>query len=84
MPLFNFKCGKCDIVFERFMHASKEDVICEKCGEICEKIFSVCGNRVELNSKDLYEQQIMPDAKRMMDNMRNGKDSDFCDVYGEE
>ena len=36
MPIYEFKCKKCDHVFEEFVfssNASSEDIVCPVCGE---------------------------------------------------
>jgi len=87
MPLFNYKCIKCGHIVEKFQHNSKEvlEIECEECGEAgCEKQLPFAHHRVWLDAKELYDQKIAPDAKRIMDNMKKGKDSDFSDIYGDK
>ena len=86
MPLFTFKCMECECFMEKFLHNIEEyEAICEECGSIkCERQFSLCGNRVWLDAKDMYDQKIAPDAKRIMDKMGKGNSSDFFDIYGDK
>lgn len=85
MPLFTFKCPKCDFTIEKFLHRLADDteILCEKCDGKCERQFSQSKTNTVLDAKDMLSQQIIPDAKRMMDNVKKGKDSDFVDIYGD-
>lgn len=86
MPLYNYKCNKCEAVMEKFRHKSErdEEIACSECESVdCERLFAVVGNRVWLEAKDLYNQKIKPDAERMMKNMKKGKNKEFFDIYGE-
>ena len=47
MPIYEYKCRKCDTKFEmlRSMSASDEEIECPECGEkSAERIFSVFGS----------------------------------------
>ena len=38
MPIYEFKCKKCDHIFEEFVFSANfgsENIICPKCGEKC-------------------------------------------------
>jgi len=85
MPLFTFKCQKCEFMAERFFHKISEDteILCEKCNSKCDRQFSQSKTDTVLDAKDMLSQQIIPDAKRMVDNVKKGKDSDFADIYGD-
>lgn len=85
MPLFTFVCEKCDVKQEKFLHKLTEGdkILCEKCGGLCKRLFSICGTDVVLDARDELAQNILPDAKRIMKNMENGKDADFSDIYGD-
>ena len=32
MPIFEYKCGKCNLQFEKLVSGSDTKVVCEKCG----------------------------------------------------
>lgn len=84
MPLFNYECPSCDSAVEKFQHNSdKIDVICEECGELCERVFGAAKNRVWKEAKELYRDEIKPDADRIMKNMKKS-DKGFLDIYGNE
>jgi putative FmdB family regulatory protein len=40
MPMFEFKCTKCDNVFERFHSKDCDSDLCPKCGAESKKIMS--------------------------------------------
>lgn len=40
MPLFDFKCGNCQEVFESFTHATDETEECPHCGSTATKVFA--------------------------------------------
>ena len=86
MPLLTFKCLECEHLMEKFVHNTDEyKVECEECGsDDCERQFSICGTRVWLEAKDLYDQKIAPDAKRIQDNMKKGNNKEFFDIYGDK
>lgn len=87
MPLFNYECMKCGHLMEKFQHNSDDElkIACEECQNTdCERQLSFVHNRVWLEAKDLLKDKIGPDAKRIMDNMKKGKDKDFFDIYGDK
>lgn len=46
MPVYEYKCGKCGIKFEKLRSISQKDdeVTCPSCGEVAgKKIFSIFG-----------------------------------------
>jgi len=71
---------------EKFQHKPTDvlEIECENCGEaVCEKQLPFARHRVWLEASELVKQKIGPDAKRIMDNMKKGKDNDFSDIYGD-
>lgn len=87
MPLFNYKCTECGHTVEKFQHNPKEtlEIICEECGAAdCEKQLPFTHSRVWLEAKEFYKQKIGPDAKRIVDEMKQGKDNNFLDIYGDK
>ena len=87
MPLFTFKCPKCNAVVEVFMLHYVEDTImmCKVCGVLCVRQFSVSGGaRVELDAKTLYAEKIKPEADRISKQISEGNDSAFLDICGEK
>ena len=86
MPLFNFECMECGNIMEKLQKGTDPpEITCSECeGSEFKKLFSACGNRVWLDSKELYNQKIAPDAQRIMDEMKKGKDKHFFDIYGEK
>jgi putative FmdB family regulatory protein len=86
MPLYLYKCNKCDHLVEKFRNKSEMDdeLLCEECSGVCERQFSVVGNRVWLDAKDLYNQKIKTDAENIMKKIKSGKDKDFFDIYGDK
>ena len=85
MPLFMFKCPRCEIVVEKLIKdIKKQEVLCEECGELCERQMSMCYNRVYLDSKALYNDKILPDINRINKDINSGKDDAFFDICGEK
>jgi putative FmdB family regulatory protein len=39
MPLLNFKCKKCDEVFETIVPMGAVEAACPKCGESCSRLY---------------------------------------------
>lgn len=86
MPLYNYKCSKCGHTMEKFQHRPGDvlEVVCEECESTeCEKQLPFAHHRVWLDAKDMINEKIAPDAKRIMDNMKKGNDKDFFDIYGD-
>lgn len=86
MPLYNYKCNKCEYIMEKFQHNNKnvEDVKCDKCSGECAKVMGVVYNRTWLNSRENYARRIKPEVDRISNNISKGKDNDFLDIYGEK
>ena len=40
MPIYDMRCNKCNIVYEDVLAKVDEDVKCEKCGEVLERLMS--------------------------------------------
>jgi putative FmdB family regulatory protein len=85
MPLYTFKCMKCDTKVEKFLHkfTDGDEILCEECGGPCGRVFSICSSEVMLNAKDELSQRILPDVRRISKNIQDGKDSDFSDLCGD-
>jgi len=86
MPLYNYKCKECEHMVEKFQHNAEDilEIICEECGSKgCEKQLPFANSRVWLDAKELYNEKIAPDARRIMDNMKKDKDNAFFDIYGD-
>lgn len=86
MPMYNYQCNSCELEIEKFLHHSKQEIefICEKCG--CKeftKLFNKVHNRISLDAKGNLSQKILPDAQRIMNNIKKGRDKDFLDVVGD-
>lgn len=86
MPLFNYQCNKCEAVVEKFQHKTSDvlEITCECGSKEFTKLFGKTHNRVYLNSKDMLNKRINPDADRISKNINKGKDRDFLDIYGEK
>ena len=84
MPLFTYECDKCKEKQEKFQHKSEEqEVLCKKCNYHCKKMIGTFGNKKLLSSKEKMEEEINPEVERIREELNNGKDSAFFDVYGE-
>lgn len=84
MPLFLFKCVTCEIIIEKLSNNIKNlEVICEKCGKKCERQFSIHRNRTELNAKTFYKEKILPDVKRISNELDSEKESTISDICGD-
>lgn len=86
MPMYNFQCDACKLEIEKFLHHSKQEIdfVCEKCGgKEFVRLFNKVHNRTSLNARDNLSQKILPDAERIMNNIKKGKDRDFLDIAGD-
>jgi len=85
MPLFMFECLICKIIVEKLIRSDdNQEVLCETCGEKCDKQFSLFYNRSEQGAQALYRDKILPDVKKISNDINNGKDDVFFDICGEE
>ncbi|MBI5248652.1 MAG: zinc ribbon domain-containing protein [Desulfomonile tiedjei] len=41
MPIYEYRCGKCEVEFEKLVFG-KDEVLCPKCGGQVEKLMSSC------------------------------------------
>lgn len=54
MPLFDFKCDTCDVVFDKIVKNSEEKPQCPKCSSFnCTKLLSAPGS-LKFNGKGFY------------------------------
>ena len=86
MPLYNFKCKKCEEIVEIFLHNcdDKTEIECKECnGTEFVRVFGNIVNKTTLNARDNLTQRILPDAERIMKNVASGSDRDFLDIAGE-
>ena len=86
MPLFNFRCENCECTIEKFQKGEDlPELICPECdGVEFKKVFSKWNNRKQREARELYNEKIVPDAKRIMREMKSGNNKHFLDVYGEK
>jgi len=85
MPLFSYKCLKCDFVVEKFQHKPDQiDIECAECKNTeFERIFGTVHNKIWLNARDTFNNVINPDAERIRRNVASGNDKDFLDISGD-
>ena len=57
MPIFDYKCHKCNDIFELMVSGIPEEAHCPDCGEVMERKYSPLGHR----SPDRYD---MPGWKK--------------------
>ena len=86
MPLFSYKCVRCDQVVEKFQHNRGEvEITCEECGsKDFERMPTWSNSRTQLCARDMLEQNILPDADRIIKEIQSGNDSAFLDIYGDK
>ena len=85
MPLFKYKCERCNIFIEKLQFNSKKlEISCNICGELMVKALSVPNNRVALNAADNLAEKIIPDVNRLQKELDSGKDSAIDDLCGEK
>lgn len=85
MPLYNYKCVKCNIIVEKFQHKPSKDVLeCEKCGsKEFDKVFGIVFGKIWLNAKDTMSNVIAPEVQRIEGNLSKGNDKAFLDMAGD-
>jgi len=83
MPLFLYKCPKCEEISEQLVSGSDVEVMCEKCKEKCERQMNMHKNRTQLDAKVLYNDKIMPEVRRISKEIDKEKESTMFDICGE-
>jgi putative FmdB family regulatory protein len=86
MPLFSYQCKQCQQVVEKFQHSAKTEakLVCAGCNaDEFERLMPGTQNRVQLDARDNLHQRILPEAQRIQNDMKSGKDSAFLDIYGD-
>jgi putative FmdB family regulatory protein len=85
MPFYEYKCQKCEEEFEEFQGIFDDPI--EKCklcdGEVMCLISRSTGKVTYNDSKELYEKEIKPEAKRIADQIRSGNEDAAADIFGE-
>ena len=85
MPLFNFECPNCHITVEHFFHSAENvEVVCESCGTKCDRVFSMFGNRSDVDAKTALHEKILPEARKISEQIGQGNDEAFLDLCGEK
>ena len=84
MPFYDYKCTKCNYVFEEFQSII-EDVLlkCPKCGELVKRLISNTSIQVVLDARELKE-KIKQDVKKDVQDIRNGDWEKAADYLGEK
>jgi len=84
MPHYDFKCTKCDNVFDDIIDTDEDFPMCPKCdGEVKKLISKNISFSVSLGAKE-YRESIDKEVKELAQKMQHG-DEDVCaDVLGEE
>lgn len=83
MPLFNYKCLKCNEVIEKFQHKPNPKIKCKECGnEEFKRVLGKIRHKITYDAKGTYKNRIKPDMDRINKNIADGKDKDFLDIAG--
>ena len=85
MPLFLYRCQKCEEVAEAFVHCFDDvpELVC-KCG--CEDFDKVIGHvhsKITYNANDTYQKRIAPSVDKIQEKLAAGNDNTFLDIAGD-
>lgn len=84
MPLFNYKCDKCEIVIEKYVNPGKNPKVnCPECDGDLEKVFGSFCNRTWRRANENFDEVLDPEIERIRKKIREGSDNDFLDIAGD-
>jgi len=85
MPVYEYKCEKCDVIIEEFQKVDDPPLkICSKCSGILKKLFSIGTISVEYgNPKEKFENDIKPEARKIAERIKAGDEKAAADFFGE-
>lgn len=55
MPVYDYKCNKCNIIIELYVHSNLHDQYCKNCHEKLVKVFSSTKNKPIFLGTGFYE-----------------------------
>lgn len=85
MPIYEYKCLKCEHIFEEIVMSEDEPSCCPKCGAEIKRIVSKCFGNVEYrDAKENYKNIIKEDVKEIVDKIKNGDEDALADIVGDE
>lgn len=87
MPMFVFKCDKCEAFIEKFLHNFDDEFEfeCNECGGTsCSRELPIHNTRIRLDARDMLNEKILPDARRIMKDINEDKKDAFADICGDE
>lgn len=84
MPFYEYKCLKCEKVFEELQGINDEPLkICECGGDLIKLISTNAIAKKYGNSKEQLEEEIKPDAHYIAEKIKNGDENAAADIFGE-
>ncbi len=84
MPIYEYECKECLHRFEEWAKMEDPFPVCPECKGEVERIISLTGvGKVEMNSRELLEKVIKPDAKKIAAKIRSGDQEAAADLFGE-
>jgi putative FmdB family regulatory protein len=85
MPLYEYQCDNCDTLFEVIQGIQDPHPICPECAsEEVTRLISRTSGQVERSAKEMYHEQILPEAKDIARRIRNGDEKAAADIFGED
>lgn len=88
MPFYEYECKGCSFLFEELQQVNDDPIkVCPKCKEEKVKRIISLTSKGQVDYKDareLYEEKIKPDAKRIAQKIRDGDENEAANFFGED
>lgn len=83
MPIYNYKCEKCNNEFELVVFDKDKVIVCPECeSKSVVKMFSSPTLKNRLRSKHHFDKNVKPQIDNTVKRISNNSDNDFLDIYG--
>jgi len=85
MPLYEYKCKDCSNIISEVQSIHDEPLkVCPDCNGELKKLISLSSPDVNYkNGQEYYEKVIKPDAKRIVNEIKNGNENLAANIFGE-
>lgn len=85
MPVYKYKCKKCNYIFEMQLGMNDSLPNCPKCNENVKKLLSLTTvGSVQMTSREFYNNKIQPEAKEIVKQIKEGNEEVAADIFGED
>lgn len=83
MPTYEYICLECEYKFEKLQNINDELISkCPKCDGKSKRLVSHNAVCVTCVGKELYEKEILPEAKKIAEKIKSGDEDAAADIFG--